>query len=135
DVGKIDLRWASEPKPRHAALPHPLRRRRRRQPFEILFEIDVLDLREVAAIERIDADSDLRAKRLQSEVVFFPALLEYAQGVTDSFAGILVLARFDDLLNKRVLLRCQADVPGRHLGLMRSGQSSRYGKDCQPLAG
>jgi hypothetical protein len=29
----------------------------------------------------------------------------------------LVLAGFDDLLNKGVLLGCQADVPGRHLGL------------------
>lgn len=110
-MGEIDLRWASEPKPRHAVLPHALRRRRRRQPFEIPFEIDVLDLREVAAIERIDADSDLRAKRLQPEAVFLPALLEYAQGVTDSFAGILVLAGFDDLLNKRVLRLAPQSTP------------------------
>ena len=51
--------------------------------------------REVAAIECIDADLDLRAERFQSEAVFLPALLECAQGVTDGFAGILVFAGFD----------------------------------------
>jgi hypothetical protein len=73
-------------------------------PANAAYCIRVLDLREVVAIEGIDAGPDLGAKCLQSEAVFLPTLLEYAQGVTDSFAGILVLASFDDLLNKRVLL-------------------------------
>jgi hypothetical protein len=77
DISQIDQRWASEPKPRHAALTHALRCGRR-QPFEIPFEIGVLDLREVATIERIGAGLDLRAERFQSEPVFSPTLLKDA---------------------------------------------------------
>jgi hypothetical protein len=133
DVGEIDLRRAGEPKPRHAVLPHALRGRRPRQPFEIPFEIDVLDLREVAPIERLDTEPDLGAKRLQSEAVFFAALLEDAQGISDGFAGVLILAGVDDLLNEGVLLGCQADVPGRHPDLSQSRQHTTFGKDCQCL--
>src|SRR5207245_11549289 len=64
----------------------PLRSGRRRQPFEILFEIGVFDLREIAGIDRINADLDLRSKRLQTEAVFLPALLEYTQRIPNSLA-------------------------------------------------
>ena len=95
DVGKIDLRWASEPKPRHAALTRALRSRRR-QPFEIPFEIGVIHLGEIAAIERIGASLDLRAEAFSLRLSSRPTLLEYAQRVADGFAGILVFAGFDD---------------------------------------
>jgi hypothetical protein len=116
DVGKIDLRWASEPKPRHAALARALRNGSR-QPFEIPFEIGIIDLGELATFEGIGSNLDLCAKRFQSEAVFSATLLEYAEGVTNRFARILVLAGFDDFLHKGVLLGCQADVPRRHLGV------------------
>jgi hypothetical protein len=90
---------------------------RRRQPFEILFEIGVLDLREVAAIERIDAHLDLRAERSHPEAVFSSTLLKDAESVADRFAGILILASFDNLLNERILFRRQTDVPSRRLRL------------------
>jgi hypothetical protein len=122
DAGEIDLRWASEPKPRHAVLPHALRRRRC-QPFEIPFEIDVLNLREVAAMERIDASLDLGAERLQLEAVFLSALLQYTKRIANSFACILVLSGFDDLLNEFVLLGSQADVPSWHLPLRISAMA------------
>jgi hypothetical protein len=118
DIGQINLCGVSEPKPRHAALTRALGSRRR-QPFEIPFEVGIIDLGELAAFERISAGLDLGAEGLQSKGVFLPALLEYAQSVTDSFARILVFAGFDDLLNKRVLLGCQTDVPGRHLDLQQ----------------
>lgn len=114
DVGKIDLRWAGEPKPRHARLTDALPSGRG-QSFEIPFEISILDLREVAAFERICAGLDLGAKRFESEVVFLPTLLKDAQGIADSLACVLVFAGFDDLLHKGILLGGQADVPGRHL--------------------
>jgi hypothetical protein len=47
--------------------------------------------------------------------------LEYAKGIANSFACILVLARFDDFLNERILLGGQADVPGWHPLLVASG--------------
>jgi hypothetical protein len=121
DIGEIVLSWASEPKPRHAALTQTLRSGRRRQPFKIPFEVGVIDFRKVAALESVSAGLDLRAKPLQSEAVLTPALLEYAKGIANRFACILVLAGFDDLLDEGILLGCQADVPGRHLGLVASG--------------
>jgi len=87
------------------------------QSFEVALEIGAFDVREVAAIKRIDAGLDPRAERFQSETVFSPTLLKYAQGVAYSLACVLVFAGFDNLLNKGVLLGCQADVPSRHLGL------------------
>ena len=95
---------------------------RPRQPFKVLFEIGIIDLGEIAPFERIDAGFDLRAKRFQSEAIFLPALLEYAQGIANSLARVLVFAGFDDLLNKRVLLGCQIDVPGRHLDLSQQSR-------------
>lgn len=111
DVGEIDLCGASEAKPRRLAR---ALRSGRRQPFEVRFEIGVVDLDEIAVFERIDARPDLRAERFQPEAVFSSTPLKDAKGVANRFAGILVLASFDDLLNKRVLLGGQADVPGRH---------------------
>jgi hypothetical protein len=60
DVGEIDLRGASEAKPRHS----PWRTgftAGGRQPLKVPFEIRVVDLSEIAAIDRINADLDLRA--------------------------------------------------------------------------
>jgi hypothetical protein len=37
-------------------------RSRRRQPFEVALEIDVIELGEIAALKRIDASLDLRAE-------------------------------------------------------------------------
>jgi hypothetical protein len=116
DTGEIDLRWASEAEPRHPALPHRSRGGRR-QPVEIRVEIGVVDVYEVAAIERFDASLDLRAQRLQPETVFLPALLERSQRVPDRLAGVLVFARLDNLLDKGVLLGRQADVARGHLDL------------------
>jgi len=44
-------------------------RRRRRQPFEIDFEIGVIDLDEIAALKRIGASLDLRAEGVELEAV------------------------------------------------------------------
>ena len=49
-----------------------------RQPFEEVFEVGVIDLRKIAASERVGAQLDLRAERFQSEVVFAPTLLDYS---------------------------------------------------------
>jgi hypothetical protein len=130
DAPKIELRWASEPKPRHAVLPRaPCSGSR--QPFEIPIEIGTIDLDEVAAIERIGASLDLSTEDLELEAVFPPALLECAQGVADGFAGILVFTRFDDLFDKRILLGGQVDIPGRHWAVLLLTQDSTHGKDCQ----
>jgi hypothetical protein len=53
---------------------------------EVPFEIGVTDLHEIAMIERIDAGLNLRAQRFQSEAVFLPALLEYAQRIANRLA-------------------------------------------------
>jgi hypothetical protein len=76
DVGKINLRWASETKPRHAALTRAPGSGGR-QPFEIPFQIGIIDLGEFAAFERIGTSLDLRAEDFQLEAVFSAALLEY----------------------------------------------------------
>lgn len=47
----------------------------RRQPFKVAFKIRIVDLNEIATLNRINADVDLRSKHLQAEVVFLPALL------------------------------------------------------------
>lgn len=66
DVGEIDLRGASEPKPRHPALTRALCRGSR-QPFEIPFEIRIIDLGDIAALKRIRASLDLRAEGVELE--------------------------------------------------------------------
>ena len=84
--------------------------------------------RSIASVPTLICARSAFSLRLSSR----PALLKDAQGIADSFAGILVFAVFDDLLNKRILLGCQADVPGRHLG-PAVAQDTMYGKDCQSV--
>jgi hypothetical protein len=113
--GEIDLRGTSEAKPRHSAqrvrfaagVVNPSR----------YFQLHVGDLGEIAAFERIDARLDLRAQGFELEAIFSPTLLKDAQGVADGFTCVLVFAGVDNLLNEGILLDCQADVPGRHVGL------------------
>jgi hypothetical protein len=40
----------------------------RRQPFEVVFEIGIIELGEIAALERIDASLDLPAEVVELEV-------------------------------------------------------------------
>jgi hypothetical protein len=61
DIGKIDLRWASEAKPRHAALTRALCSGSR-QPFEVPIQIGIIDLGEITAVESIGTSLDLSAE-------------------------------------------------------------------------
>jgi hypothetical protein len=42
----------------------------RRQPFEVAFQIDIIELSEIAAFKRIDASLDLRARSLGLMLMF-----------------------------------------------------------------
>jgi hypothetical protein len=54
-----------------------------RQPLQIALEVRVIDLDEIAAVERIDAGLDLRAQCFQLQRIFLPAPL-HARAINPS---------------------------------------------------
>jgi hypothetical protein len=65
----------------------------------------------------MNADLDLRSKRLPTEAVFLSALLEYTQRIPNSLACVLVLASLDNLLDEascsgvRLIFRVGVQAP------------------------
>jgi len=86
------------------------------QPIEEILEFGFVDFNEIPAIERIDTGPNLLTQRLELQGILLAALLERTKCVSDRFASVLILAGLDDILNKRILLSRQADVPSRHDG-------------------
>jgi hypothetical protein len=93
-----------------------------------VLDLGLVELDEVSSVERLDTNLELRSQRLELQLVFPPSLLEHAERIAHRFAGILVFACLDDLLDESVLLRRQAYVPGRHVL-----QNIMFGKVCQRL--
>src|ERR1043166_2216625 len=108
--------WAGKTKPRHRSA----RRfaRWHRQPVEKRFQFRFIDFNEISAIERFRSSLDLLTQRLELQRILLAALLQGTKRIPDRFAGVLILAGLDDVLDKSVLFRRQVDVPCWHHNLL-----------------
>src|SRR5262245_2787436 len=85
-------------------------------PQIILEVIGTIERLELAAVQCRNALACGSPQRLQSQGILAPAPLESPKAVSHGFTGILVFARLDQALDKRVQFIGQADVSGRPVG-------------------
>src|SRR5262249_37046010 len=96
-------------------------------PQIILEVIGTIERLELAAVQCRNALACGSPQRLQSQGILAPAPLESPKAVSHGFTGILVFARLDQALDKRVQFIGQADVSGRPVGC--SPGTAAYGLD------